>query len=177
MFLAHTMEVLDQEHYDYFYGPWWNQKTEREPSPDEFIEAAFAIWNHTNRNIAGTTLYRRFHSYFGVDVELCSGLWLWIFDVLPDSASYFHLLWALLFLKTYSSYEVLSGLVGCDEKTYRKWVWIFLVAIADLEQDVVSLVRNFSHCEYLFSLVVSFLCSFSNFSFLYSIDKVGEPFC
>lgn len=49
-----------------------------------------------------------------------------------------HLLWALMFLKIYSKETVTSRLAGgVDEKTYRKWVWIFVTAIADLEVDVV----------------------------------------
>ena len=29
---------------------------------------------------------------------------------------------------------------GCDGKTFRKWSWFYLEAIADLDQDVVSLL-------------------------------------
>ena len=32
----------------------------------------------------------------------------------------------------------MSSMVGVDEKTYRKWVWIFVFKIADHESLVVS---------------------------------------
>ena len=50
-----------------------------------------------------------------------------------------HLLWALCFLKTYQPYSVLSSLVGgVDEKTYKEWVWSFVVAISELKQFVIK---------------------------------------
>lgn len=49
------------------------------------------------------------------------------------------MLWALMFLKTYAKESVLSGMAGSvDEKTFRKWVWLFVCAIASLESNVVS---------------------------------------
>ena len=52
-----------------------------------------------------------------------------------------HLLWALHFMKTYKTEEVLASTLGhCDESTLRKWIWIFIEAIAALKNDVV---RNF----------------------------------
>ena len=49
------------------------------------------------------------------------------------------MLWGLMFLKIYASEGVLATLAGgVDEKTFRKWAWRFVDAIADLEDDVVS---------------------------------------
>ena len=59
-----------------------------------------------------------------------------VFSGSPEIA---HLLWALMFLKMYAKEATTSRLAGgVDEKTYRKWVWLFVSAIADLEGDVVS---------------------------------------
>ena len=44
-----------------------------------------------------------------------------------------HLLDALFFLKVYSSEDVHSGFSGCDPKTLRKWNWIVIEAIAQLD--------------------------------------------
>lgn len=129
---------------DWFFVP--TPKTlRREPGRDDFIEAAFDIWRHKNRNIASSTLDKRFHSYFGVDIDLCVTLWNWIDDDLPKSAFYYHLLWALLFLKTYDSFAVLAGAVGCDEKTFQKWIWIVIEALSDCECEIVSVVVLVNH--------------------------------
>jgi len=49
------------------------------------------------------------------------------------------MLWALMFLKTYAKETALSGMAGgADEKTFRKWIWSFVCAIAALDSDVVS---------------------------------------
>ena len=50
-----------------------------------------------------------------------------------------HMLWALMFLKTYAKETALSGMArGADGKTFQKWIWFFVCTIAALESDVVS---------------------------------------
>ena len=49
-----------------------------------------------------------------------------------------HLLWAMLFLKSYGPEPFLAGLVGVAEKTWRKWVWLMINAINRLYSRVVS---------------------------------------
>jgi len=48
------------------------------------------------------------------------------------------LLWASHFLKTYGTESTLASQIGVDEKTFRKWTWILVYAIADLAPEVVS---------------------------------------
>ena len=43
---------------------------------------------------------------------------------------------ALLYLKVYSTEEVYHAISGADEKTFRKWSWIYVSLIAKL--NVVS---------------------------------------
>jgi len=65
---------------------------------------------------------RRFRAHYGTTPGICAFLWprLEVFSLSPKP-EYFHLLWALLFLKLYDTEEVLAGMVGgVDEKTYRK---------------------------------------------------------
>ena len=58
---------------------------------------------------------------------------------LPVGASPTHMLWSLLFLKTCGKETMLSSMAGgIDEKTFRKWAWVFIMIISDLESDVVS---------------------------------------
>jgi hypothetical protein len=49
-----------------------------------------------------------------------------------------HLLWACLFMKTYSKESIHSSVVGCSPKTYRFWGWTAIEFMADLEPFVVS---------------------------------------
>jgi len=59
---------------------------------------------------------------------------------LPPEGNIEHLLWALMFLKSYGKEKVMSALAGgVDPQTFRKWVWIFIEAISYLEDEVVSL--------------------------------------
>ena len=51
-----------------------------------------------------------------------------------------HLFWSLFFLKNYCTEAVMVRVFGfVDNKTIRKWIWIFIPAIAGLRPEVVSL--------------------------------------
>jgi hypothetical protein len=97
-----------------------------------------------NRNIKqGAAIMpqvRKFRSKFGTGPEVCAALWLLLFpDLIADEKACAHILWALMWLKTYAKEEPLTLLGGgVDAKTYRKWAWFYINAIADLEPDVVS---------------------------------------
>ena len=69
------------------------------------------------------------------------------------------LLWALIFLKTYTTESSLAVAIGVDEKTLQQWIFIIIYAISDLEDDWVS------SCV-LDSSDVSNKC--------FSTDKMGE---
>jgi hypothetical protein len=86
---------------------------------------------------------RHFKAAFGVSPFMCSVMWNYMDDQenLPHRAQPKHLLWTLLFLKLYNSENVLCSLCECDEKTFRKWVWLMLPAIGSL--DHVVRVRPF----------------------------------
>ena len=49
-----------------------------------------------------------------------------------------HLLWVLIFLKTFITESSLAVAIGVDEKTLRKWIFIIIYAISDLEDDWVG---------------------------------------
>jgi hypothetical protein len=51
----------------------------------------------------------------------------------PVGAEPHHLLWTLLFLKVNAPEEVLINLIGVCRNTYRKWVWLMLSAIQQME--------------------------------------------
>ena len=84
---------------------------------------------------------RRFQSFFGCTPQVCTIAYNELVEnkLVPRGGQPFHLLWALMFLKTYDPYEVLSSIARCNETTYRKWTWKFIIALYYLEDDVVSL--------------------------------------
>jgi hypothetical protein len=89
---------------------------------------------------------KRFVSTFGSKPSFVSLLWdlLEVKTLLPRGFRPIHLLWTLCFVKLYSSQATLSSL-GCDEKTFRKWVWLGLETISDLElaSFVMIVTRTF----------------------------------
>lgn len=80
---------------------------------------------------------RRFRSMFGTTMSVTATVYNLIKEHLPTGARPIHLLWALHFLKNYSTETVNSVLWKCDEKTYRKWSWVIIRKIAEID-----VVRN-----------------------------------
>ena len=126
-------------------------------SSNDFEEIASSI---TRRRVTKSSSRIRnclFRSYFGTSSRICAVLW----ELLKrqrkriakkdgyGNVSPKHLLWALMFLKVYGVEATLSSMAGgVDEKTYRKWVWIFVKAIANLEPELV--------CKKLKFFIISF---------------------
>ena len=83
---------------------------------------------------------RSFKSHFGVSIDVTSLVWDDIRQsrTCPRSMQPMHLLWGLLFLKTYGTTEVMADSVGTSRNTFRKWVWIVLRQIQKLKRKVVS---------------------------------------
>lgn len=49
-----------------------------------------------------------------------------------------HLLWGLMLMKVYATEDVLANIAKATEKTFRKWAWAFIDALADLSYTLVS---------------------------------------
>lgn len=81
---------------------------------------------------------RQFKAHFGVSPRVVAAIWKRIDrrDLAPAEFLPSHLLWTLLFLKLYSCEDVLASLVGTTRLTFRKWVWIGIAILGDL--DLVS---------------------------------------
>jgi hypothetical protein len=79
-------------------------------------------------------LDRRFRSSFGTSIVTVVKTWNILDDqnLLPPRSSFKHLLWMLSFLKAYLPEEEYRRFYGCTEKTFRKWVWLFLEACASI---------------------------------------------
>lgn len=101
-----------------------------------FEALAGTLMNNISLDVARSTRNRRYRACFGTSSHVCSLLWALLLPSLPGNATPLHLLWALFFLKIYSTEAHNASVANCDEKTYRKWAWKFIYAIADL--DLVS---------------------------------------
>ena len=83
---------------------------------------------------------RDYKCFFGASLG-CLGM---IWSLLGDSHTrklrfnQNHFLWAYMWLKQYSTETVLSGTVGCSEKTFRERVREVLSEINRMYSDVVS---------------------------------------
>jgi hypothetical protein len=115
------------------------------PLDEEFFEQAGM--QLLGRPIHGSEVVRlrRFRSSFGCSPKVVAHIWN---TIDPYEDKYFesykglspnHLLWSLLFLKVYSTEAQHAVMVAVDEKTFRKWSWLFVEEIASLLPEVVSL--------------------------------------
>lgn len=82
----------------------------------------------------------KYVSAFGTTPLICVQIWKRLLKSgrLFRRTSPIHLLWTMLFLKTYGKASIMTTIVEADEKTVRKWVWHIAELIADLDGEVVS---------------------------------------
>ena len=85
---------------------------------------------------------RKIRSSYGASVEVLTLLWQ-IVQEADCNIRLMHFLWGMQFLKNYKSDDVSAAEVGCTPKTYRKWVWRVVAALAGQHKDVVSYFSYF----------------------------------
>lgn len=100
---------------------------------------------NANKNKTNAALDQEIcESLIGTTYEVAAEIWNLIdpvgnHDKFPEGAHPKHLFWSLCFLKNYPTEAILIRVVGFpDKKTLRKWLWIFIPAIAGLKGQVVS---------------------------------------
>ena len=110
---------------------------------DDVDDEDGAVWYAAARDIQNR---RHFREFFGTSIGPVMMVWglLDHHSLLPEKGLPKHMLWALYFLKVYPKQGPGCSVVGAsagavDPKTFRKWVWAFIVAIAELEEVVVSI--------------------------------------
>jgi hypothetical protein len=112
-----------------------------DPSPHDFEQLGSELMQRGNPQRQTRTSDRRFRSTFGTTGAICSLIWnlLQPETTMPQGSSPYHLLWALMLLKLYSTESILCTMAGgVDEKTFRKWAWMFVDEISHLEPSLVS---------------------------------------
>ena len=83
---------------------------------------------------------RRFREHFGITLEFGAIAWqkLEHQHLNPRGASPIHMLCAIGFLKQYQTESVARAINGMDEKTLRKWRWVYVNLLAK-SLNVVSI--------------------------------------
>jgi hypothetical protein len=106
-----------------------------------FVWEAFKAKLFPKFEIKTLTDVRDWKALFGCSPLICDMIWGTLEKqiLLPPKKEPVHLLWALLFLKTYRTEAVCGSVVGKTVKTYRDHVWPMVEAISALR--VVSLIR------------------------------------
>lgn len=113
----------------------------RKMSTDTFKKLGFLYVKHKSSMSKNVGL-RRFKSFFGITPDMCALVWREIISFAPNAAKPKHLLWCLFYLKQYNVEHSRRALFNSDEKTIRKWTWIFVDLIANI--NVVILEINLS---------------------------------
>ena len=77
---------------------------------------------------------RKFHAHFGICKEITSILWLYLKSLdVPFTFEPMHLLWALYFIKVYSSIDVCSSYWKVSPPTYSLWIWRVLHVLSQMD--------------------------------------------
>ena len=128
----------------------WHKNNPRLPklTEEDFEQRGAEI---ARRKVASSlrTRQRRFSAWFHSTPREVAITWNllclegYLDELGPNSVNPDHLLWALMFMKVYTNETVFCSIAGCCEKTFRKWVWFYMEAIANLDVKVVSLYLLF----------------------------------
>jgi hypothetical protein len=99
-----------------------------------------------------------FDQIFEVSPRMCSVIWTKSRLGNVDGVRLEHLLWALAFMKVYSSQNALAKMVGSPSyQTFRKCSWIAIDAIGARRHDLVSVFIHFISFLICLYLTISFL--------------------
>lgn len=82
---------------------------------------------------------RRFRSLFGVSATTCANAYNLLSESVPRGGNLKHFLWSLLFLKIYGTEDVCCTIVRTTRKTFRKWIWIFIPLLANLDMVCIEI--------------------------------------
>ena len=101
-------------------------------SRNDFWVAGCLITKH-NLGASEVVGMRRFKAHFGISPDVCNIAWqiLEHQNLNPPDATPFHMLCAILFLKRYETESVTRTITSLDEKTIRKWRWIYVNLLAN----------------------------------------------
>ena len=119
---------------------------------NDFMDGAQKMWRRRDEPRSAQTEDRVFREYFGIGPLVAVILWelLILHRLLLDGCGIIHLLWTLIFLKEYGKTHQMSNQAQVDANTFRKYVWLFIAAISELEVHVVRFFGLFLYSFLLF---------------------------
>ena len=134
------------------------RKKDTAPEVDDFYRLGKELQNRSGSSIgAFLPEDRRFREFFGIGANVALVLWntLLEYGVIPEGGLIIHMLWALHWMKVYPKQHAGSAAAGgsggaIDPKTWKKYYWPFVEAIALVEPFVVSLGLCVVHIIYIF---------------------------
>lgn len=114
------------------------------------------------QHLCFATRDRRFREAFGISSESAFMLWIYLNvpNEGPEGGRQVHMLWTLMFLKTYGMQNDLAGRCGVHRDTFRAWRNLFLERMASINDELVSvacccvLVRNCCFCFLTISPII-----------------------
>jgi hypothetical protein len=119
------------------------RKKDTLPMLEDIFTAGRDMMNRSEKKMGAILAEdRQFREMFGVGPLVALTAWSMFetLDLLPHKRSLRHFLWTLCFLKVYPKQGPLCALCNdADHKTIKKWVGLYITALADMEADVVSL--------------------------------------
>lgn len=123
-------------------------------SEDTFIHLATSLVSNLSFSYSPSVRDRRFRAHFGTSAEICSKLWTLSAAHRPRGVRPIHLLWALLFLKQYNTENVNAGVAACNELTFRRWCWIMVRALSEIEDLVSKILHREGFVSHIMILLV-----------------------
>ena len=118
----------------------------QEPTVEDMYQEGMQVlgcWSHKLGILhSGSPEDICFRGIFGASAEVVARAWHMMMehDLLPPEPVCQHYLWALAFMCTYPKNDkALSRLLGnADPKTIRKYIWMYIDSLFDLNFHVVS---------------------------------------
>jgi hypothetical protein len=106
-----------------------------------------ATYMSIRRNRNQQYLDKKFIGHFGVNSARCAEIWqlLQQHNIMPMGGAPKHLLFSLHYMKQYGTEVSMASFFSCDEKTLRKWAWIFIKAMAKLAPIVIRFDARLDH--------------------------------
>jgi len=128
------------------YSRGTKRQKEAEPDVTDFYLLGKEIENRSGSSIGAPGIEdRRFREYFGCAATVALIAWNLLSEhgLLSGGAVIIHLLWALHFMKVYPKQDAGSAAAGgssraIDVKTWKKYLWPFINALADLKDIVID---------------------------------------
>jgi hypothetical protein len=115
---------------------------------EDFYRLGKEVQNRSGQKLCvDATEERRFREFFGTSVPTAINAWNLLneHNKLDEGSEVSHMLWSMYFMKCYPRTQEACAAAGqadsgaVDPKTWKKYIWPMIYALADLEAEVVSL--------------------------------------